>query len=312
MQALQDIYRLQAFVTVVQEGSMSSAVNKLHITQSALSIRIKLLEEGLGCVLLDRTARGVSLTPIGEIVHGFAVDILRRMFQMHLTVRNHLELREGFVHLGGGATAVAGVYPDAISEFRKKFPQIQFTLHEKDSNAVIEALHDGLIDIGLIISNHFISQNKDQLAGLEIHGEISDSLEVIAAKENPLVQIAQELLKQNKSLLPFHINRQPMILFESGSAISDIIDMEFRKLGINIKTVMTLRSAQSMIKMVEKNIGISVVSSHSLRNESGVCVLKIQGLKMERSILICSVSDKALPPAAFEFIQVLKKIHCPI
>ena len=62
MQALQDIYRLQAFVAVVQEGSLSSAVSKLHITQPALSARLKLLEEGLGCVLLERTARGVRPT----------------------------------------------------------------------------------------------------------------------------------------------------------------------------------------------------------------------------------------------------------
>jgi hypothetical protein len=60
---------------------------------------------------------------MGKLVYGISLDILKRMNQLHTTVRNHLELREGFVHLGGGATAVAGVFPDAISEFRKKCEQ---------------------------------------------------------------------------------------------------------------------------------------------------------------------------------------------
>jgi DNA-binding transcriptional LysR family regulator len=309
VQELQDIYRLQAFVTVVQEGSLSSAVNKLHITQPALSARLKLLEEGLGCALLKRTARGVRLTSMGKLVYGISVDILKRMNQLQTTVRNHLELREGFVHLGGGATAVAGVFPEAISEFRKKHPQIQFTLHEKDSATVIESLHDGSVDVGLITRNPFLAPNEDPLIGLKIHAEILDILEIIASPENPLVQMSLSLEKQGKSLLPIHINRQPMILFESGSAIHDIIEMEFRKLGIRYRTVMTLRSTQSMIKMVEKNIGLSVVSSHSLRNEKDIYVLKVQGLKMERSILICSTLDRELAPAAAEFVNVLKRMY---
>ena len=124
MQDLQDIHRLMAFVTVIQEGSLSAAVNKLHITQPALSARLKLLEEGLGCSLLERTARGVKPTTVGKLVYGIAQDIIKRMENLQTTVRNHIELREGFIHLGGGATAVAGIFPDSISFLY--FPTINF------------------------------------------------------------------------------------------------------------------------------------------------------------------------------------------
>lgn len=309
MQDLQDIYRLLAFVTVVQEGSLSSAVNKLHITQPALSARLKLLEEGLGCPLLERTARGVKPTSIGKLVYGIALDILKRMEHLQTTVRNHIELREGFVHLGGGATAVAGIFPHAISEFRQRYPQIQFTLLEKDSTSIIEALHDGAIDIGLVTKNPFISPNENPLQGLKIHLEIPDSLEIIAAPEHALSKMAKSLQQENKSLLPIHLNRQPMILFESGSTISDIIEMELKRLAIRYRPVMTLRSTQSMIKMVEKNIGLSVVSIHSLIGEKGVQILKVQNLKIQRSILVCSIEERTLPPAAMEFIHILKKFE---
>ncbi len=309
MRDLQDIYRLLAFVTVVQEGSLSSAVNKLHITQPALSARLKLLEEGLGCTLLERTARGVRPTTIGKLVYGISKDILKRMENLQITVRNHIELREGFVHLGGSSTAVSGVFPDAISEFRKKYPEIQFTLHEKDSTSIIESLHDGVIDIGLATKNPFLPVHENPMQGLKIHLEINDPLVIIASPKHPLAKMAKSLEKENKSLLPIHLNRQPMILFESGSAIADIIELELKRLGIRYRCVMTLRSAQSMIKMVQKNIGLSVVSLHALKDEMGVQILTIQNLKMERSMLLCSIKERALSPAAAEFIEVLKRIY---
>ena len=156
---LEDIYRLEAFVTVVKEGSLSSAVSKLHITQPALSTRLKLLEENLGCILLERTPRGVRPTTIGKLVYQISEDILKRMQQMHTTVQNHLELREGYVHLGGGATAVSGIFPDAISVFRNQYSDIQFTLYEKHSLSIIQSLFDGAIDIGLITKNPFLSKS---------------------------------------------------------------------------------------------------------------------------------------------------------
>jgi len=310
MQKLQDIYRLKAFVTVVQEGSLSSATGKLHITQPALSARLKLLEESLGCLLLERTAHGVRPTTMGKLVYGIAVDILKRMDQLHVTVRNHLEMREGYVHLGGGATAVSGIFPNAISAFRKKHPNIQFTLFEQDSTSTIEALHDGTVDVGLVTKNPFLTSKEDPLSGLQVHAEIQDPLEVIAANDHPLVKLSHLLEQQQKNLLPMHIQNEPFILFESGSAIHDIIEMQFHKLGIRYRTVMTLKSVQSMIKMVEKNIGLSVVSTHSLNEENGVQILRIQNLKMHRSILICSSKERKLTPAAEEFIEILKQEHC--
>lgn len=310
MQKLQDIYRLKAFVAVVQEGSLSAATSKLHITQPALSARLKLLEESLGCILLERTAYGVHPTAMGKLVYGIAVDILKRMDELHITVRNHLEMREGYVHLGGGATAASSIFPDAISEFRKKHPHIQFTLFEKDSASTIEALRDGTVDIGLVTKNPFLLGQDDPLSALIVHGAITDTLEVIAAKEHPLAQMARALEASGKSLLPLHIHREPFIFFETGSAIADIIELEFKKLGIRPRTVMTLKSVQSMIKMVEKNIGLSVVSSHSLQKEKGVQILKIQNLEMQRTILVCSAKERQLPPAAHEFIKILKSNWC--
>jgi len=303
---LQDIFRLQAFVTVVDEGSLSAAVSKLHLTQPALSARLKLLEESLGCVLLERTGRGVRPTPVGKLVYGIAVDILKRMQHLQTTIKNHLELRDGWIHLGGGATAVSGVFPDAIAHFRERHGNIQFTLQEQDSLAVKEAVRDGAVDIGIVTRSEGGSAEDGELGGLTVHGEILDTLVVIASPKHPLVAMNESLRRVGKRCLPVHLNKQPMILFDKGSAIRDIIDSEFRRLYIHPKVVMTLRSTQSMLRMVQKGIGLSVVSRLSMQPpEEEVQVIEVEGLSMQRVLLVVTSADRALSPAPAEFLRTL-------
>jgi DNA-binding transcriptional LysR family regulator len=305
---LQDIYRLQAFVAAVDEGSLSAAVKRLHITQPALSARLKLLEEGFGCQLLERTGRGVRPTPMGELVYKNAVDILSRMNHLSMVVKNHLELRDGWIHLGGGATAVMGVFPDAIAAFREMYPNIQFTLHEQDSKGVIDAVRNGLIDIGVVTRSPELPEGEDdEFTGLRVHGEIADTLDVIASPRHPLVHMGRMLEQSGKTLLPMHLNKQHMILFDEGSAIRNIIDAEFRRHYVHPRIVMTLRSTQSMLRMVEKNIGLSVVSRLSMKSVENVQTLKVSGLAMQRRLVFISAAERTLPPAADAFLLILRK-----
>jgi DNA-binding transcriptional LysR family regulator len=314
MPDIQDIFRLQAFVTVVEEGSITSAVNKLHITQPALSTRLKLLEEGLGCQLLERMGRGVRPTPIGKLVYSIAADILNRMSQLQTTVRHHIELREGFVHLGGGATAVSGVFPEAIYHFRKEHPNIQFTLKEQDSLAVIEAIRDGAVDIGIVTKNPNIQAHEEETMGLKVHAQIFDDLVVIGSKHHPLVRMQNSLKLSGKSLLPMHLNKQPMILFDENSAIRKIIDTELQRCYVKPKIVMTIRSVHSMLRMVQKNIGLSIVSKLSVlpspNNAETLAwddmeILKVEGVSMKRILLVVSNDERSVMPVAEVFLKKL-------
>ena len=74
-------------------------------------------------------------------------------------------------------------------------------MHEKDSATVIEALHDGSVDVGLITRNPFISSSEDPLNGLKIHGEILDTLEIIASPDNPLVKCLFTIRETRKDVV---------------------------------------------------------------------------------------------------------------
>ena len=210
MEELQDVYRLLAFVTVVQEGSLAAAVKKLHITQPALSARLRLLEESFGCPLLERTTRGVKPTNIGKLMYELAQDIIKQMEILQTTILSHIELRKGCIHVGGGSSSVIRILPDAISEFNKKYPKIQFTIIKKNSHLVIEALNEGSIDIGFIAKEPFMSSDENQLQGLKIHLEIPTPYAIIASPENKISKMANSLKAKNKCLLPIHLAEQQM------------------------------------------------------------------------------------------------------
>ena len=305
---MQDIYRLQAFVAVVEEGSFTAAVNRLHITQPALSARIKLLEDNLGCTLLERTGKGARPTPLGKLVYGIAVDITKRMRQLENTVKNHLDLREGWVHLSGGAVSVAGVFPDAIQRFSQLYPHIQFTLHEQDSHGVIQAIQDGAVDVGVVTLEPGTEATDDIYRDLHVHTAVVDHLAIIASPAHPIVKVSQALANQKKQLLPLHLNHQPMILFEEGSAIRRIIDAAFTQAYVKPRIVMTLRSTQSMLRMVEKNIGLSVVSSLVLKDVEHIQTIAVQNISMQRTLMVVSHKERTLPPAAARFATVLCEV----
>lgn len=304
MPDLQDIYRLRAFVTVVQEGSLSAAVNKLHITQPALSARLKLLEESMGCLLLERTSRGVRPTAIGKIVYSIAQDILHRMERLRLTVENHLECREGVVHLGGTPTATACFFPKVLEHFSKKYPHVQFTLCEKNSQAVAKDLLNDVLDIGLMTDTVFADSLRP---GLTVHFTIPDELYVIASPQSNLARMAKSLEREDKCLLPLHLNKQPCVFFESTSPAGERVQQAFQQLGIRFQPTLTLQCPHTMVKMVERNLGFSIVSKHFLADYTGFQVLKIQNLNLKFDILVCSKEHRILPPAALEFLKILKQ-----
>jgi DNA-binding transcriptional LysR family regulator len=302
---LPDIDRLEAFVAAVELGSISAAVKHLHVTQPALSARLKSLEEGLGCQLLERTGRGVHPTPLGKLVYPLAKDVLSRLDDLQAIVQRHLELGEGSVHLCGGPTAIAGIFPQAISAYLKEHPKIQFTVFEKESADAVRALQEGLVDIGVLLGP---VDNEDEFSldeNLVKLGMIPDSLVLIAHQNHPLAEMSRSLKNVGKNLLPIHVSRQKMIFLEKNHPQQRQVDNTFRLMGIRSQPVMRLRTAQHVLRMVEQNIGLGVVSQHIVEENDHICVLDIQGLSMERSLWVCAAKGVALSLAAQSFIQVL-------
>ena len=145
-----DIRQLEIVKTVAETGSFTAAARQLHVSQSAISRQMLLLEEELKEPLFLRLGRKVKLTAAGEAL----LDLSRRVLAdvrdtTTAIVENHKTLR-GTVHLGGGMTVCLHVFPSLLKEYRRRHPDVDIKLTTGGTPHLLERLRAGLVDVALL------------------------------------------------------------------------------------------------------------------------------------------------------------------
>ena len=145
-----DIRQLLYFTTIAEEGSISAAAKKLHLSQPPLSYQMKLLEEELPLPLIERSARGIALTEAGRVLYKRAQGILELS---ELTRKEMLAMASGFtgtLHIGTVSSSGASLLGWRIPAFHQKHPQIGFAIHEGNTFELMEMLESGLIELAIV------------------------------------------------------------------------------------------------------------------------------------------------------------------
>jgi DNA-binding transcriptional LysR family regulator len=140
-----DLTAVRSFVTVAEAGGVTRAAQQLHLTQSAVSMQLKRLEEFLGQPLLDRTGRGVALTTQGEQLLGYG----RRMLALNdeAMARMTSEAFEGELHLGVPADIVYPQIPYVLQRFDREYPRVRVNLNSSYTRLLKEKLEEGELDL---------------------------------------------------------------------------------------------------------------------------------------------------------------------
>lgn len=145
-----DLKQLTYFITVVNEGTISAAAKKLHMTQPPLSTQLKLLEEEAGCILFERGPRAVRLTDAGKMVYERASTLLH----MSALLKDELlEYRHGShstLRLGVVSSVSSTLFCQWFADFHRQYPDIRFELSEADTYQLLESLRDGLIELAIV------------------------------------------------------------------------------------------------------------------------------------------------------------------
>ena len=145
-----DIRQLLYFTTIAEEGSISAAAKKLHLSQPPLRYQMKLLEEELHLPLIERSARGIALTEAGRVLYKRAQGILELS---ELTRKEMLAMASGFtgtLHIGTVSSSGASLLGWRIPAFHQKYPQIGFAIHEGNTFELMEMLESGLIELAIV------------------------------------------------------------------------------------------------------------------------------------------------------------------
>ncbi len=286
-----DLTLVRSFLAVAETGAITEAAERIGITQPALSRRIQQLEEQLGVRLLERGRKGALLTDIGRLVQTEAQGIVARYEQMREMVASHQRLEGGTVRIGGGATAVSFILPEAIAAFQAAHPRVRFQLREAGSSEIADDVVAGRLELGVVTL-----PGRDR--ELVVSPLATDRIVLVARHDHPLARRPRIRIQQ--------LADQGFVAFEAGSALRQIIDSKLREAGVEVNVVMELRSIPAILRMVSTTGNLAFVSQLGMEQAADVVALSVQGLRIERRLAVIARRGVGLSPAARVFAQRLQ------
>src|SRR5690348_4031355 len=140
--------QLKAFTAVAQTLSFARACERLHLSQPALSLAIRNLEEALGGRLLARTTRQVRLTPEGAALLPQALQLLADWENVRERLRQRFTLQRGHVTMAAMPSFAANILPRILREYRERYPNVEVSIHDVVQEQVVEMVASGRVELG--------------------------------------------------------------------------------------------------------------------------------------------------------------------
>jgi len=253
-------FSLKVFRTVAEHLSFRKAAELLLLTQPAVSLQIKALEEDLGVRLFDRAAGKVSLTKQGAILMCHAEKLARIALEaVQELSANEVQLSGTFA-LGVSTTIAQYVLPRFLAIFLAEHPRLQLSVHSANTDAIVRLLLDGKVSIGLIAG-------PARQRGMHAEPFMEDELVLIARPDFEFGHVSHGQLTASTLLL-----REP------GSGSRRVVEAALRKahLKLNLfKNVIELDSTEAIKSAAEAGLGIGFVSYCAINKELELNALKL-------------------------------------
>ena len=285
------ISQINAFLAVAELQSFSLAGERLHITQPAVSKRIRLLEETMKTTLFDRIGKKSILTPDGLALMPHAKQILAEIktYQSRL-VRKH-DKPSGILSLATSHHVGLHRLPKILRDFKIEYPQVDLDLHFMDSEDACIAVSNNELELAIVT----LPEVPDERLSLE--PVWIDLLRIVLATDHPLSRLTQI----NKEQLVEY----PAILPSAGTFTRRIINQYFGSLKDSMKIILETNYLETIKVMVSANLGWSMLPVSMLDN---TITGKAPGdLEIKRTLGIVTRRNRTLSLNACAMIAMLQR-----
>lgn len=287
-----NIKQVRAFLAVAQSMNFTHAANQLHLSQPALSLTIKALEENLGGKLLTRTTRHISLTPEGEALVPIAKQLLAQWENAEDEMRQRFALQLGKITIASMPAFAASLLPKAIQIYHASYPNIQVAINDVLSDIVIEMVRNNQVELGICFES-------SSLYDLSFYPLYEDKFIAILPKNHPLEQ--QERITW-QALLEYKF-----ITLQRPSSVRTMIENALNEAGIELKVAFDAHQLTTVGRMVSEGMGVAVVPAlcrQQAIEQGAVCRPIIQPEIRRRVGVICQPRSQ-LSVAAAAMLDVL-------
>lgn len=293
-----NLRQLRSFVTIARRGSFTSAAKELHLSQPALTVQIRQLEDALSVRLIDRNTRSVALTTLGRqllpIVERALGDLDIALAGTQLSVSSI-----GILNVAALPSMCSAIVPRAIAKFATRYPGISVRLREVGARNLAALLVEREIEFGIGVADSSLDR-------LDVSPFLTDHLAVVVPTRHPLCR--------KKTIVPADLVRYPMIALESQYSVRSLFEDALRsgpKWKAPAHEVAFISTAMGMVRA---GLGITVLSTSSLSRASmdGLVSLRVTHSKFAREIVVVKRRGSTLSPAAdalLEDLMIVRNEH---
>jgi len=283
---------LRIFEAVAKHGSISRAASELHLTQPAVSMQMKQLEEQIGLPLVEQNGRRMCLTEAGQVLRVQGREITGRIDALNASMEQFRGLERGLLRLAVVSTANYFL-PTLIASFNARHPGVRISLQVANREFVLSALNDSSTDLAII-------------------GRPPESVDTVAQhfKDNPLVVIAapgHALVGEDLVTLQ-RLSEETLVVREPGSGTRAAAERHFAAHGLAIRAGCEFGTNEAIKQAVRAGLGLAVVSAQTIELElqtGCLAVLSVEGFPIVRQWYVAHRTQKRLSAAAGTFRNML-------
>ncbi|MEE4686810.1 LysR family transcriptional regulator [Pseudomonas alliivorans] len=287
-----NVKQLRAFLAVAQYLSFAQAGERLNLSQPALSLTIKSLEEDLGGQLLTRTTRNVSLTPEGETLLPLARQLLADWDNTEELLRQRFTLQMGRVSIAAMPSFAGNLLPGALKTFRERYPRVNVAVHDVVNEQVLEMVRHRRVELGI----GFEPESSNALSFTPFY---IDRFVAVVSKQSPLAGREEvswaELLNED------------FIALQRPSAVRLLLEHAIESQHGKLSVAFESHQLSTIGRMVANGLGVSAVPSlciEQMRELGARCVPLVEP-RIERRIGLMMLADHKLSAAAQALREVL-------
>lgn len=284
--------QLQVFEKVATHLNHSRAAEQLYLSQPAVSMQIKQLEENVGLPLFEAIGKKIFLTEAGREMLHYSRTILQQLREMETVFAEMKGLEHGQLNISVVSTANYFM-PQLLAKFIRRHPKINVSLSVANRDTVIKQLTENTADLAIM-------------------GQPPDGTEMVSQPfmQNPLVVIAapDHPLSERQKIRPQQLIGETLLLREVGSGTRGVAERYFSSHNLPLPAHLGMDTNEAIKQSVNAGIGIGIISRHGIELEletRRLCVLDVIGFPIVRDWHIVQRKNKRLSTAASAFQQFL-------
>lgn len=284
--------QLTVFETVARHLSFSRAAEELHLSQPAVSMQIKQLEENIGLPLFEQMGKQIHLTEAGNELYQYSRDILQRLSDLEVALDELKGMERGKLNIAVVTTANYFA-PHLLAKFCQRYSGATVSLNVSNRESILKQLDENAIDLAIM------GQPPENL-DITSQSFMKNPLVVIAPPNHPLCR------KQNVTVK--RLAQETFLVREPGSGTRGAMERFFQKHGVHINKGMETDTTEAIKQAVQAGMGLGIVSLHTVELEleaQRLRILDVQGFPIPRFWYVVNRKNKRLSALAQTFRDFL-------